>query len=539
MGKYDDLDAFWDLGRIMPKKKKLTTFNTSTAPKEHTIEGNDDPSFERKLTITPRDVNLEQIEERSYTPERRGLINEVTIRRWVDKYDFYGNFRKAAIVYYDYKTEKCDFAPYYSYMPQYSQLSPQQKQYYFYWRDMVRHGQYIKSDYSYLYLLVYEILNLPDLLPPNEGLSLLCRLWKEYRDDLPKIDASFAAWIQDYCLVHQLSCPMDQISEFIFDVISASSFKEFYLSEMGMAGDAGTDAMIAYLSDYDFRKCKYRTPKNKVAYTRYMLSAMSIVISALMDRENPIYDSSRVSVIERDAFPRSLCTHAVKCRLIIKYMPLSQDLRLRSIVTMAVRYTENKLRAHLGVKSRLAIKDLPDEYKLLIDRYFNSLVGEKSEKMKKENIPEYEALYDAPDGTLSISDADKIEQESWVTTARLVGDEAFEDDEVSYVSATLEAFADNNDAREERDEPIVNDDQTAVSRDDKFGLAEDEISLVSDILSGKSCEFDFEKSEKIEKINEAFLECFGDVIIELNSEQYEIIEDYQEDVRLWLMKTEK
>ena len=538
MGKYDDLDAFWDLGRIMPKKKKLTTFNTSTAPKEHTIEGNDDPSFERKLTITPRDVNLEQIEERSYTPERRGLINEVTIRRWVDKYDFYGNFRKAAIVYYDYKTEKCDFAPYYSYMPQYSQLSPQQKQYYFYWRDMVRHGQYIKSDYSYLYLLVYEILNLPDLLPPNEGLSLLCRLWKEYRDDLPKIDASFAAWIQDYCLVHQLSCPMDQISEFIFDVISASSFKEFYLSEMGMAGDAGTDAMIAYLSDYDFRKCKYRTPENKVAYTRYMLSAMSIVISALMDRENPIYDSSRVSVIERDAFPRSLCTHAVKCRLIIKYMPLSQDLRLRSIVTMAVRYTENKLRAHLGVKSRLAIKDLPDEYKLLIDRYFNSLVGEKSEKMKKENIPEYEALYDAPDGTLSMSDADKIEKESWVTTARLVGDESVEDDEVSYVSVSLET-PDNKGDLEACDQIIINDEQTEESDKDIFGLSKDEVLLISDILLGKNCEFDFEKSEKIEKINEAFLEGFGDVIIELNSEQYEIIEDYQEDVRLWLMKTEK
>jgi hypothetical protein len=269
-----------------------------------------------------------------------------------------------------------------------------------------------------------------------------------------------------------------------------------------------------------------------------MLSAMSNVISAFMNRESPIYDSSKATVIERDAFPRSLCTHAVKCRLIIKYTPLSRDLRLRSIVTMAVRYTENKLRAHLGVKSRLAIKDLPDEYKALIDAYFNSLVGEKREKIKRENVPEYEALYDAPDGTLSISDADQIEQESWVTTARLVGDEAFEDDEVSYVSATLEASADN-DAREERDEPIVNDDQTAVSGDDKFGLAEDEISLVSDILSGKSCEFDFEKSEKIEKINEAFLEGFGDVIIELNLEQYEIIEDYQEDVKLWLMKIEK
>ena len=537
MGKYDDIDAFWDLGRIMPKKKKLTTFNTSTTPKSHDIGGEDSPSPEQKLTLTLGDCGLDNVEEKSYVPNRKGLIKEVTIRRWIDKYDFYGNFRKAALLYYDYKTDKCDFAPYYSYMPQYSQLTTPQKQYYFYWRDMVRRGQFIKSDYSYLYLFVYEILNLPDKLPPSEGLELLCRLWREYRDDLPKIDANFAAWIQDYCLVHELNCPMDQISEFIFDVISASSFKEFYLSEIGIAGDAGTDAMIAYLSDYDFRKCKYRTPENKEAYTKYMLSAMSIVIFALMNRKNPIYDESKVTMLERDAFPRSLCTHTVKCRLKIKYAPLSQDLKLRSIITMAVRYTENKLRAHLGVKSRLAIRDLPEEYKCLIDGYFNSLVGEKSAKIKKENIPEYEALYDAPTESLSISGADKIEKESWQTTARLVGDECLDNDEVSYATP----LPNNEGALSEISKSITHiaGDQKIENEDNSFNLSQVEIMLISDIISGRNCDFSFEKAEMIEKINEAFLEDFGDIIIELDSEQYKIIEDYQEDVEFWITKIKK
>ena len=541
MGKYDDLDAFWDLGRIIPKKKKLTTFNTSTTPAEHKIDGDDLPSSEMKLTISPADGGLDQIEERSYIPTRNSLIKEVTIRRWVDKYDFYGNFRKAAILYYDYKTDKCEFAPYYSYMPQYSQLTIPQKQYYFYWRDMVRCGKFIKSDYSYLYLFVYEILNLPDKLPPKEGLDLLCKLWKEYRDDLPKIDASFAAWIQDYCLVHELQCPMEQISEFIFDVISASSFKEFYLSEIGIAGDAGTDTMIAYLSDYDFRKCKYRTPENKEAYTRYMLSAMSIVIFALMNRENPVYDRSKVSVVERDAFPRSLCTHAVKCRLKIKYTPLSQDIKLRTIVTMAVRYTENKLRAHLGVKSRLAIKDLPEEYKCLIDGYFNSLTSEKSERIKRENIPEYEALYDAPKEALSISGADKIEQESWETTARLVGDDiSVEEDDISYSPAMPQ----DDDMREKVSDSsskfICENDSCNFGCDEStYGLSKHEVLLIDDIICGRNCEFSLERSEMIERINEAFAERFGDVIIELEDEQYKIIEDYQEDVETWLLKTKK
>ena len=541
MGKYDDLDAFWDLDRIMPKKKKLTTFNTNTTPKEHSIEGDALPSSETKLTISQIEGGLEQIEERSYVPERKGLIKEVTIVRWIDKYDFYGNFRKAAILYYDYKTDKCDFAPYYSYMPQYSQLTIPQKQYYFYWRDMVRRGKFIKSDYSYLYLFVYEILNLPDKLPPKEGLDMLCKLWREYRNDLPKIDSSFAAWIQDYCLVHELHCPMDQISEFIFDVISASSFKEFYLSEIGIAGDAGTDAMIAYLSDYDFRKCKYRTPENKEAYTKYMLSAMSIVIFALMNREKPVYDSSRVAVIERDAFPRSLCTHAVKCRLKIKYTPLSQDVKLRSIVTMAVRYTENKLRAHLGVKSRLAIKDLPEEYKCLIDGYFNSLTSEKSERIKKENIPEYEALYDAPKEALSISGADKIEQESWQTTARLVGDDiSVEEDDIYYSSVMTQYDAMKADSIDNTlDANCENESCDGECETSAYGLSECEILLILDIIKGRNCNFELERSETIERINEAFAENFGDVIIELDSDRYRIIEDYQEDVETWLSKIKK
>lgn len=541
MGKYDDLDTFWDLDRIMPKKKKLTTFNTNTTPKEHSIEGNALPSSETKLTIPQIEGGLEQIEERSYVPERKGLIKEVTIVRWIDKYDFYGNFRKAAILYYDYKTDKCDFAPYYSYMPQYSQLTIPQKQYYFYWRDMVRRGKFIKSDYSYLYLFVYEILNLPDKLPPKEGLDMLCKLWREYRNDLPKIDSSFAAWIQDYCLVHELHCPMDQISEFIFDVISASSFKEFYLSEIGIAGDAGTDAMIAYLSDYDFRKCKYRTPENKEAYTKYMLSAMSIVIFALMNHEKTVYDSSRVAVIERDAFPRSLCTHAVKCRLKIKYTPLSQDVKLRSIVTMAVRYTENKLRAHLGVKSRLAIKDLPEEYKCLIDGYFNSLTSEKSERIKKENIPEYEALYDAPKEALSISGADKIEQESWQTTARLVGDDiSVDEDDIYYSSVMTQYDAMKADSIDNTlDANCENESCDGECETSAYGLSECEILLILDIIKGRNCNFELERSETIERINEAFAENFGDVIIELDSDRYRIIEDYQEDVETWLSKIKK
>ncbi len=535
MGKYDDLDAFWDLGRIMPKKKKMTPFNTTTTPKEHTIPGDAaSDTNNRKLTITESDLSAGKMEERSYEMAE-GLIKRVTIKKFVDKYDFYGNFRKAAIVYYDYKTEKCDFAAYYSYLPQYSQLTLPQKHYYFYWRDMVRRGKFIKSDYSYLYLFVYEILNLPDKVPPEEGLRMLCTLWREYREDLPKIDSSFATWIQDYCLVHGIPCPMEYVSEFIFDVISASSFKEFYLSSMGDAGDFGTDAMIAYLSDYDFRRCRYRTAENKEIYTKFMLGAMSRVISALMNSENPIYDRNKTTVVERDAFPRSLCTHAVKCRLKIEYTPLSKDVKLRTVVTEAVRYTENKLRAHLGVKSRLAIRGLPDEYKRMIDGYFDYLVSQHQSKSRAENLPEYEAQYDAPKAEISTLGADEIERASWQTTARLVGEADLDEENLAPEVPEIVSTA---------PEPAMPDNKIEIpesAQDDKddYNLSNEEILLIDEIIQGRVSVYDLEISEMVNEINEAFAENFGDVIIEADDEYYRIIDDYTEEVKLWLTKTKK
>ena len=528
MGKYDDLDAFWDLGKLMPKKKKLTPFNTSSSIVEHEIAGEDVIDKEIKLTSVISHKELNEIEEHSYETKNYGLIKKVSIIRTVDKYDFYGNFRKAAIVYYDYKTDKCDFAPYYSYMPQYSQLTIPQKQYYFYWRDMVRQQKYIKSDYSYLYLYVYELLNLPDLVPPSEGIKILCKLWSQYRDELPKIDSNFAIWIQDYCLIHKQPCPMEYISEFIFDVISASSFKEFYLSEMDYLNDSGTDAMIAYLSDYDFRRCRYRTTENKVAYNKYMLGAMSRVIEKIISGENSVYNKNKTSEIIRDAFPRSLCTHAVKCRLKIEYTPLSQDGKLRSLVTMAVRYTENKLRAQLGIKSRLAIKDFPDEYKRIIDNYFDALLYDQHRKIQQENIPEYETLYEAPKENMSLAGADEIEQASWLTTARLVSDDM-------EIENSIEEKAEESETNA-IDPVSERSNDTGNNAHDTFGLSNDKIQIISDILHGRIAAFDLSTVEKIESINEAFSENFGDIIIESVGECYNIVEDYLEEVEAWLVK---
>ena len=511
----NERDDFWDIDKLVPRKKTVVSpFVSRSTLKDHNVPGERaEKSADTKLSFTAMRSETTSVDE-TYSPAHE-LIKRVTIKKYVDKYDFYDNFRKSALLYFDYKTEKCDFVPFYSYMPQYSQLTPAQKGYYFYWRDEVRHSRYIKCDYSYLYLYVYEILNLPDKIAPTEGNEILSRLWREYRKALPRIDAYFSVWIQDYCLLYNLECPMKNIGDFIFDVISASDFKEFYLSDFGNLSESGVDSAIAYLSDYDWRRAKCIPRNDATTYKRRMHEAMGLLLRELF-AEYFSAETGETKTVTRVAFPHSLCTHSVKSRLEIEYIPIARDERLRGAVTLGVRYTENKLRSIYGIKSRLAVKDFPDKYKRIIDGYFDEYFAAEKKRQRFEAIPEYEKLYDAPTVPLSAEGADEIEKLSWTNTFMLV-------EEISEIDENAE-----QNSKIEQNQVADNDTS------DNYGLSDSDLSLIVRALEGG-----IRDDAAADRINEAFSDGFGDVILEHNGDEYIIIDDYKEEIEEWLKKLKK
>lgn len=523
----DKRDDFWDIEKLIPKKKNnLQPFSTKEKTVDFFIAGESAAEKENnKLTVTE---NTRDAKESVTYKYESGFVRSVTIKRFVDKYDFYGNFRKAALVYYDFKTSKCDFVPFYSYMPQYSQLNSQQKNFYFYWRDSVRRKKYIKTDYSYLYLYVYEILNLPDKISVDEGLSLLISLWRAYRKELPRIDVNMSLWVQDYCLVYGIPCPTDKISDFIFDIIGTAEFKEFYLSDVASMGDDGIEAMIAYLSDYDWRRGRYAGGDNREAYRKHLLGAMGMLIGELWRSGRINASVGELAKISRSAFRNSLCTHSVKCRLDIEYVPISKVENIRRAVTAALKYTENRLRALLGVKSRIAVKELPDEYKSIIDAYFSVLFEKVNKERKQAMKPEYEKLYDAETTGISFEGADEIERLSWKTTERLIVDEVNED------TVSTEEITPPKEEYSESDSSI------------DYSLSLDEIEFLRASLEGNigkikeiATRLGMVGDALKDKINEAFADGFGDIVIEGDFPEFYIISDYEDDIREWLMKITK
>lgn len=602
-------DDFWDVDKLVPRKHRtVAPFMTSSVIRDHTdasdtsdassaaigargsaemtlVTVTDDgaeqssrptaDSEQKRLSFcSPISRGVRTSESEVYYPEG-GLIKSVTVHHFIDKYDFYDNFRKSAEIFFDYRTQKCEFAQFYSYMPQYSQLTREQKNYYFYWRDELRRGRYIKTDYSYVYLYVYEILNLPDRIPPSEGLELLCRLWREYRAALPRLDNYFSIWVQDYCLVHRLQCPTELIGDFLFDIISVCPFKEFYLSSSG--SDASHyGAMLAFLSDYDWRRSKYAcgaplqpqaagdtlnaksVNSDKTAsggftaeqYRAHMCSAMGLVLSDVIPR---IIDCNGGTQRERrDAFPNSLCTHMVKRKLEIEYYPINGSQELRRSITAAVKYTENKLRALMGVKSRLAVKDLPDDYRAKIDGYFSTEEQQRARARARESLPEYERLYDAPRESLSFDGADEIERLSWGTTARLVDDEQIvenvkDKDKLAHVPqvmgnsgslppvASVETATQDSIIATEMDLPATEQSSTCDNNSNIYGLDGEELTFLTAVAAGEHPD-GADVDSLAERVNEKFADGFGDIILEHGDDGYMLIEDYEEEINEWLRK---
>lgn len=550
----EEKDDFWDIEKLIPKKKtsRLSPFVSKPTVKDFYIDlpngeqNSDDEarpsgelrvSGERAECTEDRKLNLDGVrkfeygEERVYYPENT-LIKSITVRKFKEKYDFYESFRKAALLYYDCPGEKCDFAQFYSYMPQYSQLNKAQKNYYFYWRHQIRQGKYIRTDYSYLYLYVYEIINLSDKVEPERGVELLCRLWKEYRKALPRIDMYFSVWVMDYCLVHELPCPIIEIQDFIFDVIRSSDFKEYYFTDIGKSGREGVWSLIAYLSDYDWhrgfasivgKEGDEDFAKKSDVYKTLLEGAMRVILPSVWQDCMKEKNNGKLMKISRAAFPNTLCTHTVKSRLEIEYYPLADATALREGITAAVRYTENKLRGLFGTKSRLSVKYIPMEYKELIDCYFEELMRKSEAAKKKKSAPEYERQYDAPREELSYASADEIERLSWDTTARLCDTEEYDEEDGIDLTASTKTYD---------SVPVA---LTENKERNTYGLSESDIRFIAALCeSSDGGEYNIDVEATVERINEAFSDNFGDVIIENTGDGFALIEDYVEEINEWL-----
>ncbi len=517
-------DDFWDLAELIPKKKKAASLAPRFGGEVKTAEiqsGERESAPSEQLSLTGRD---ELTSEEEYRPADNPLLYSVKLVRRDVGYSFYGQFRKSAVYYFDKRGEPVDYVPFFSYIPQYSQLSEAQLAYYLYFRDSLRIGETPRTDYSYFWLYIYEILNLPDLIPPSEGVLYLCRAWSAYRTVLPKIDKYMTVWLADYCLVHRLPCPLEELRSFLGAIMENGGFREFYLGGVSSLTEDGVSALIGMTSDYRCEKSRFAVGEHADLFRRHVFGVMTEVFRLLFSKGDVTVATDSLSTIRRDAFVGAISSHRIKCSLEIEYASFSTSAGLRAVVTAALKYAENRLRAFLSVKSRLSVPPLVPEYRKVIDAYFDRLTNQARAERAASERPSYEVLYEAESKGLSFDGAAEIEALSWENARLLASDEDLLETDFTVSSP----------------KPT---EKTVEQEDDSYGLGHADAVFLHAILLGDTEELSLavstagvSKDGFAERINEAFSEYFGDVVLELNDDGYIVIEDYIDEVMKWTEK---
>lgn len=536
--KDQELDDFWDISSLVPAKKYIKSLSNDISAV--TVESNlkaDKNILSEESTVIKRYINplhyeQKKIRRESYEAEEiyypeNSLLHMVTLRKRKSDYNLYSEFYDDAVKYNSVNGDECEYVPYYSYVPQYNQLNEKQLSYYLWWRRCFNEGNFIKTDYSYVLLYVFELINIGNEFNAREHQRILCELWNVYHGEFAALSGKLAVWICDFSLLHRLATP-ENISSSVGKY--APSLKEFYLNMPRGDYESCAVSLIKYGTEYDYRSSKFAAGDNLKLFDKYIFGA--VLTAVRFYSKNGVMLSelfSEDSRLIRNTFEGALCVSAQRYEIEVKYCSFSRSNELRYLMADIVKYAENKIRTYVGVKSKLTVYSVGVELQHELDKYFEAELFSMPKTMhKKEEHHAYDALYDLPKSDFSLDKAKQIENDSWNVTNDLIS--AFDNCELSAELQNSELFA-----VEEIGIDPVSDRQSGES-ELMENLAE-YISFIDAVKIGdmeqcRSVARDYGKmiDAVIDEINEIAVEIIGDILIEEIDGVPEIIEYYRDTV---------
>lgn len=555
----EDPSSFWDISALVPKRSEAykkppardteaveitapprpaTSPKASTAPvtvmsATGTVMAGDVPLPERYVSAVAESAAKEApVPEARYTPAG-SLLFEVRVFPHKNEYTYYTEFCRHAKKLAAIEGRECPHVPFFSYMPQYSQLTRPQLAFYLWWRTCFRRGSCLDADYSYLLLYLYELINLGDAITPSEGQAAMLRLWLSYRESHPRLDVLVREWLVDYSLLYRLP-PPDLPQDRFGELVAACRLKEFYVS--AAADDVMCDAVLYFASNYDYKKSKFYRGEAVPHYDRVMRGAVLKTLAHFaVERAENAPRVGGFSTVTRDLFAGAICAYPYKKRVEVDFASFSHTYELRYIITDVLKYTENALRAVFGVKSRLTVYEVSRELRAVLDEYLADTLPQKRTQKRAAPTPDYEKRYELPAHPISPDRAAAIEAASWQTTRRLV--EAFADPEVAEKTAEVVEnrvpFAPNV-----TDTPAVAENVVLASERAPFATLKAALGALAAFLplcdpADRAAQraFATERGKMVDaiadEINTVAGDVLGDIILEDMGGVYAVIEDYR------------
>lgn len=572
-----DASRFWNLEDLIPRRHEKKPPTRPAATVHHAPRK---PDSERTVPIRSDVRGGEGIADQPLTravfPDREGgretpeaiwkpaalLLREVRVYPWKSDYAYYEKFYVHARRLFEREGREVPLVPFFSYMPQYGQMNRAQLEAYLWWRTNFRTGKALNVDYSYLLLYLYELINAGEWDDHARAQSDMLRLWLSYRDRYCHLDALVREWLVDYSLLYRL--PPPTLPPALFrELVSGCRLKEFYVGGAGI--ESAEEAVLFFASNYDYKKSKFYSEDTSALFDTVMRGCVRVTLD-FKRREHEMGGERRdsFSTITRDTFAGAICTVRQKKHVEVDFSSFSHTHEFRYVVSDVLKYAENAVRAHLGIKSRLTVYSINGALKTALDAYFAEVMPKRGPRreVKGEEIPDYERRYDLPKAHVSPEHAAQIERESWETTKRLV--EAFDGD------MSADEMPTNTQAKEEIPTYVVEETpkiaQTPVLLQEKDAVADAQPLEVGKVREAKKASdtapasrFALSLGELAEllvladrgdiaaehalarrmgmmldamadRVNALAAGTLGDVLLEEGDGGYLLIEDYREDL---------
>ena len=449
------------------------------------------------------------------------------------------------------KAVECSPVSFYSFAPRYSQMSRAQLNWYVWWRENIRNGIFLEADESYIILLAYELAATGEGEDKEKALSILCSLFTENTlstSKNPFYKLIIRDIINDFCILHGLIAPLHDLVKDSKFLLASSALPEFFVDLSPENVNTAIGSFLSSISMYDYRRSKFYTPENEGLFNNAICGAISSVFAnidaynSLLSFANGVYGCV---TLEHKLFNRMVNIVNKSVTAEITYFQLSN---IQGAVTDAIRYSENKLREHLGVKNKLNVFSLAPSVKSVIDAYFASSYPamsipdrrRRAEKQKEEEAHDYDRFYDVPKAEISPEKASEIEKDSWQTTKILT--EAFSDSKdisepsaqpITPIEDKISATAENigNTFTEEApkaasESSLYAQISNSIGKIAEFIVLCKESTLTSQRRFASECKLSLD--EIADRINEAAVEIMGDILLEDGGDGYQIIDDYKD-----------
>ena len=354
-----------------------------------------------------------------------GVPVSCKIEQWGRGFTLFGDFLQDAQKYYKKTCISADYVYFFSYRPMYRELSHEQLCWYLFWRSKIREGAYPKTGLSYIFLYLYEQINLSDVIGCAKVYENIVGIWKNYRGEFPRIDKYIAEWLIDFSFINNFKINLDDISEILPDIINTATIPEMYLRGDFFKNRDNAEMILRDLSVYDYTKSKFYTEKNKELFDRHIAGLLHEALSgpefaAIVKREA---DEGVRLKTTRESYMGAVCVYEHKKRITVEYKNIYKNFFIRQCVTDTVRCAENALRDYLGIKSKLALPAYPGGLAEAVKRYKSAHLTagqDRWPKGKTKKAPETEEMPAPPEFKPDVRAAAEIEKESWDTTMTLV-----------------------------------------------------------------------------------------------------------------------